>query len=62
MSLPLVDEPLLAHIGFNSLVASARASLASVAGQCARVVEVSRTCLLVHTGHEIYTGDRAHEK
>ncbi len=55
MSLPLVHEPLLAQIGFNSLVASARASLASAAGQCARVIEVSRSHCTVHTGDAIHT-------
>jgi ribosome biogenesis GTPase / thiamine phosphate phosphatase len=55
MSLPLVHEPLLAQIGFNSLVVSARASLASSGGQCARVVEVSRTHCIAHTGDATHT-------
>jgi ribosome biogenesis GTPase len=45
---------LLQQIGFNSLVAQARESVAEATGTLARVIELSRSNSLIHTGARTY--------
>src|SRR5579863_10132259 len=56
--LPMSDnvdpQDLLRQIGFNSLVAQARQSLAELPGTLARVIEHSRSHSVVHTGAEAH--------
>ena len=54
MSSYLDPYGLLAHIGFNSFVAQARESLADVQGVLARVINISRSNSVIHTGAESY--------
>jgi ribosome biogenesis GTPase / thiamine phosphate phosphatase len=54
MSSYLDPYGLLAQIGFNSLVAQARESLADVQGILARVINLSRSNSVIHTGAETY--------
>ena len=54
MSSYLDPYGLLAQIGFNSLVAQARESLADVPGILARVIHLSRSSSVIHTGAESY--------
>ncbi len=45
---------LLQQIGFNSLVAQARAACADVPGTLARVIDHSRSKSVIHTGAQVY--------
>jgi ribosome biogenesis GTPase len=54
MSYHVDSQDLLRQIGFNSLVAEARESLADVPGTLARVIEHSRSNSVIHTGAETF--------
>jgi ribosome biogenesis GTPase len=48
------SDDLLPQIGFNSLVAQARASLSEAPGTLARIVEAARSVSVIHTGAQLH--------